>query len=99
MTLNGKELCIDLESIIQVVPDSEGEIARHQICNLSWNFANGKIPNYKIVKVLSKLKNDKDIFFMKTDKSEKIALIDQGQYIIKKENTSNNCPVLYLIKT
>lgn len=46
--LNGKVLCTDFESIIQVTPDSEREIAIFQLCDFSRKYVNGKIHNYRI---------------------------------------------------
>lgn len=44
---------------------------------------NGKIPNYRIPKFISKLKKYIDIFFRKTDKSGEIAITDQDNFFIK----------------
>lgn len=48
-------------------------------------FVNGKIPNYRIPKAISRIKKDTYIFFVKSDKSGKTAVIYQDRYFIKMD--------------
>lgn len=75
--LNKTYFCSDLEGTSQVVPDSESVMGRFQVCKINVKFINGKLPNFRITKIISELKKNTGIFFMETDKSCKIVFIDQ----------------------